>query len=91
MNVTKPYFIHILQDQGELHLIGFKSPEPVLKTQQVQTAGWGSKRDFPENKTMFKTRRPFTYPMVAAQDDKRIPAKIVPYFEQPYYGHFIKI
>ena len=89
--VTKPYFVHLITQQGESpSLLGFKGPEPVSKTPLVLSAGWGNKKGLPENKTMYASLKPTTFPMVPAVSNKIQPSYDVEYAAQTVYGPNIR-
>lgn len=90
-SVTKPYFVHLITQQGESpSLTGFKTPEPVSKTPLVASAGWGNKKGLPENKTIYASLKPTTFPMVQGVTNKIAPGYDVEYAAQPVYGPHIR-
>ena len=69
MSLTKPYFVHLVTEQGESpYLWGFPQPEPVLKGTVVNSAGWANRKGDPQNKTMYPQLQPVTYPLIGIED-----------------------
>jgi hypothetical protein len=58
--VTKPYFVHVLVNQGEPRLIGFRNTEPAYP--QPTTAGYVVPRSLPDNNTMYGNLQSDWYP-----------------------------
>jgi hypothetical protein len=90
MNVTKPYFVHLITQQGEPYLWGFPQPEAVLKVNDVNSAGYGNIKGHQENKTMYGQLKPQTFPLVAANIENKFRGMMDSYIATPTYGPHIK-
>ena len=89
--VTKPYYIHLLTEQGESpSLLGFRVNEPVSKGPLVASAGWANRKGLPENKTLYPSLKPTTFPAVPARTNRIRPGYEVEYIAQPVYGPFLR-
>jgi len=92
MSVTKPYFVHLITEQSETpYLWGMPQPEPALKVPQVNSAGYGNRKGDPQNKTIFDSLKPQTFPLIGARVLNQITPKYdAEYTSLPTYGPHIR-
>ena len=84
--------MHLITVQGESpSLLGFKPPEAVLKQNLVHSAGWANKKGDPQNKTMYGSLKPQTFPLVGVTTDQIKPNYDTEYRNQPIWGPFIRV
>ena len=92
MSITKPYFVHLITEQSESPSLntGYRITEPVSKTPQVSSAGWGNVKGYPENKTIYSSLKPTAYEMITSQDRRLKPHIDPESTDRPAWGPHIR-